>query len=40
MRAVVYDEFGRTPRVVEVDAPSCPRDWVVVRVAATGLCRS
>lgn len=40
MRAVVYDEFGQLPRVVEVDAPSCPPDGVVVRVAATGLCRS
>lgn len=39
MRAVIYDEFGRLPQVVEVHAPGCPPDGVVVRVAATGLCR-
>jgi alcohol dehydrogenase len=40
MRAVVYDEFGAPPAVREVPAPACPPDGVVVRVRATGLCRS
>ncbi len=40
MRAVVYDHFGATPHVQEVDDPTCPPDGVVVRVASTGLCRS
>ncbi|PZF60754.1 alcohol dehydrogenase [Curtobacterium sp. MCBD17_034] len=40
MRAVRYDAFGAQPSVVEVDAPACPPDGVVVRVAATGVCRS
>lgn len=40
MRAVVYDQFGDLPRVAEVDDPVCPPDGVVIRVAATGLCRS
>jgi len=40
MRAVMYDEFGQLPRVVTVDDPRCPPDGVVIRVAATGLCRS
>jgi alcohol dehydrogenase len=40
MRAVVYDEFGTPPVVREVPPPGCPPDGVVVRVRATGLCRS
>jgi alcohol dehydrogenase len=40
MRAVVYDAAGARPVVREVPAPSCPYDGVVVRVAATGVCRS
>ncbi|HEY3631388.1 MAG TPA: hypothetical protein VGL21_10840, partial [Jatrophihabitantaceae bacterium] len=40
MRAVVYDEFGTPPVVREVRPPGCPPDGVVVRVRATGLCRS
>ncbi len=40
MRAVLYDRFGEPPRVTEVANPLCPPDGVVVRVAATGLCRS
>ncbi|KQX73867.1 alcohol dehydrogenase catalytic domain-containing protein [Aeromicrobium sp. Root472D3] len=40
MRAVMFDEFGQLPRVVEAPAPTCPPDGVVVRVASTGLCRS
>src|SRR4029453_1233476 len=40
MRAVVFDAFGVTPEVRDVPAPSPPDGGVVVRVAATGLCRS
>jgi len=37
---VVFEEFGRPPRVREVPEPVPPHDGVVVRVEATGLCRS
>jgi alcohol dehydrogenase len=40
VRAVRYDAYGATPRVVEVPEPACPPDGAVVRVAATGVCRS
>ncbi|MBF4162257.1 alcohol dehydrogenase catalytic domain-containing protein [Nocardioides acrostichi] len=40
MRAVVYDAYGATPEVCEMAEPSCPADGVVVRVEATGVCRS
>ena len=40
MRAVRVDAFGVVPTVLDVPDPSCPRDGVVVRVEATGLCRS
>lgn len=40
MRAVRYTEFGVEPEVVEVDRPDCPPRGAVVRVRATGLCRS
>ena len=40
MRAVVFDAFGSVPSVREVADPLCPPDGVVVRVEATGLCRS
>ncbi|MHA7984714.1 zinc-dependent alcohol dehydrogenase family protein [Rathayibacter sp. CAU 1779] len=40
MRAVVYDEIGTRPRIAEVPVPSCPPDGAVVRVEATGVCRS
>ena len=40
MRAVVVQEFGQQPSVRDVPAPDCPPDGVVLRVAATGLCRS
>ncbi|MFE7571242.1 zinc-dependent alcohol dehydrogenase family protein [Streptomyces sp. NPDC057539] len=40
MRAVVFEEFGRLPEVREVADPVPPSDGVVVRVGATGLCRS
>jgi alcohol dehydrogenase len=37
---VVYDEFGAPPSVREVADPRVPPAGVVVRVEATGLCRS
>ncbi len=40
MRAVVFEEFGGPLTVREVPVPACPADGVVVRVAATGVCRS
>ncbi len=40
MRAVVYDQFGSPPTVRDVPDPTCPDDGMLVRVAATGLCRS
>lgn len=40
MRAVVFDEYGATPTVRDVATPDCPADGVLVRVAATGVCRS
>lgn len=40
MRAVVIDEFGRVPRVASVPDPVPSPDGVVIRVEATGLCRS
>ncbi|HET9654799.1 MAG TPA: zinc-dependent alcohol dehydrogenase family protein [Kineosporiaceae bacterium] len=40
MRALVMEEFGAAPRLREVPDPVCPPDGVVVRVEATGLCRS
>jgi D-arabinose 1-dehydrogenase-like Zn-dependent alcohol dehydrogenase len=40
MRAVVYDAFGRPPEVATVPDPSPPSHGAVVRVEASGLCRS
>jgi alcohol dehydrogenase len=40
MRAVVYDEYGAIPVVTELPEPPCPDDGVLVRVGATGVCRS
>ena len=40
MRAVVYDEFGGPLSVREVDEPEVPDGGVLVRVEATGVCRS
>lgn len=40
MRALVIREFGAPPAVEEVLDPELPDDGVVLRVAATGLCRS
>jgi alcohol dehydrogenase len=38
--AVVYDRPGVPPEVREIDPPQCPDAGVVVRVMATGVCRS
>ena len=40
MRAVYYTEFGQMPAVRQLPDPACPADGVVIRVEATGLCRS
>jgi alcohol dehydrogenase len=40
MRAVVFERFAEPPQVQEVPDPACPPDGAVIRVAATGLCRS
>lgn len=40
MRALVYDTFGGPLSVREVPAPAPPAGGVVVRVEATGICRS
>jgi D-arabinose 1-dehydrogenase-like Zn-dependent alcohol dehydrogenase len=40
MRAVVFDRFGVPPAVLDVPEPECRPDGVLVRVEATGLCRS
>lgn len=40
MRAVRFDAFGETPYVDEVPMPSAPVGGAVIRVEATGLCRS
>jgi alcohol dehydrogenase len=40
VRAVVFNEFGGVPVVTEVPEPSPPPGGVVLRVEATGLCRS
>lgn len=40
MRAVVIERFGVLPTIVEVPDPVVPADGAVVRVEATGVCRS
>lgn len=40
MRAVSYATFGGPLELVEVPDPDCPADGAVVRVEATGICRS
>ena len=40
MQAVQYDAYGATPALVEVPAPDCPPDGVLIAVRATGVCRS
>ena len=40
MRAVLFREFGAMPELVEVPVPDCAPTGAVIRVKATGLCRS
>jgi alcohol dehydrogenase len=40
VRALVFDAYGRLPHVEEVADPAPPPGGVVVRVGATGVCRS
>jgi D-arabinose 1-dehydrogenase-like Zn-dependent alcohol dehydrogenase len=40
MRAVQYTHTGEVPRLVDLPDPGCPDDGVLVRVGATGVCRS
>lgn len=40
MQAVRYDAYGDTPTLVDIPAPDCPADGVVIEVHATGVCRS
>lgn len=40
MRAVAYSEFGSPLSISELDVPQAPAGGAVVRVEATGLCRS
>jgi len=40
VRAVVYRDFGASPAIEDVPEPDAPDDGVVIRVEATGLCRS
>ena len=40
MRAVLYESFGQTPAVVDVDPLTPPAHGVVIAVEATGVCRS
>jgi alcohol dehydrogenase len=40
MRAVLFTDFGAIPAVRDVPDPICPPDGAIIRVEATGLCRS
>ncbi len=40
MRAVIFQEFGAVPSVTDVPNPECTPAGAVIRVRATGLCRS
>jgi alcohol dehydrogenase len=40
MQAVQFRHFGQRPSVVDVEAPGCPPTGAIIRVKATGLCRS
>ena len=40
MRAVIYDDFGAPPAVRDLPDPAPPAGGAVIRVGATGLCRS
>ena len=40
MKAAVYDKFGGTISVRDVEEPEITADSVIVQVMATGICRS
>jgi len=40
VRAVLFNAFGETPELAEISEPACPPRGAVIRVRATGLCRS
>jgi alcohol dehydrogenase len=40
MKAVVYEAFGERPAVCEVADPAVPTSGVVIRLGASGVCRS
>jgi D-arabinose 1-dehydrogenase-like Zn-dependent alcohol dehydrogenase len=40
VRAVLFNAFGETPELAEVPEPDCPPRGAVIRVRATGVCRS
>lgn len=40
MKAVVFDSFGEAPTIQNVPSPEPTREGVVIKVEATGLCRS
>ncbi|SIN90986.1 alcohol dehydrogenase catalytic domain-containing protein [Agromyces cerinus] len=40
MRAVLFNAFGENPELVDVPEPECPPRGAVIRVRATGVCRS
>lgn len=40
MKVVLFDEFGKMPELADVPRPECTSTGAVIRVRATGLCRS
>ena len=40
MKAMYYDSFGKTPEIRSVPDPKPGKDGVVIKVEATGICRS
>jgi alcohol dehydrogenase len=40
VQAVQYHAYGATPVLVDLPAPDCPADGVLIEVRATGVCRS
>ena len=40
MRAVQFSEYGAPPAIVSRPEPACPDDGALIRVQATGVCRS
>ena len=40
MKAVLFEQFGQTPQITQVEDPTPHADGVVIEVKATGVCRS